>query len=160
VVLGQPYSPRFRHWLNGRPSPGEQRGQSLYVCSLLFTTIHRYQTNADIVGRRKEVLDNAVEKHGKTLAHPSGQLIPIQGDIGSKESIQKFVNEISQHEKYINLLVNNAGISKGSTEVEKGDESAEDLSKDLFNEGWDDWMETYQTNVVGCALACALPMLR
>ncbi|KAI0031033.1 hypothetical protein K488DRAFT_71713 [Vararia minispora EC-137] len=102
-----------------------------------------------IVGRRKDVLDNAVEKHGKNLADPSGQMIPLQADITSKESIGQLADEVGRREKYVNVLVNNAGIQMGTSEAEKGNMSAEVLAIELFEESWEEWLEVYQTNVVG-----------
>lgn len=103
-----------------------------------------------IAGRRKDVLENTASTHGSSLVHPSGQLIPVQADITSKESISSLVAEISKKEKHIDLLVNNAGIStKKTLEVEKGEESAEALSKEMFSEEWEDWEQVYRTNVIG-----------
>lgn len=95
------------------------------------------------------MLDAAVKAHGATLAHPSGQLIPLPGDITSKKDISALVSEISSREKHVNLLVNNAGISLTTSTVEKGDKGPEALSKELFNEDEDEWMQIYKTNVIG-----------
>ncbi|VDC04204.1 unnamed protein product [Peniophora sp. CBMAI 1063] len=102
-----------------------------------------------IVGRRKEVLDRTAEVWGQSLAHPSGKLIPLIADIDSKESISKLVEEVGKREKYVNVLVNNAGISKGSSEVEQGEEGAKQLHDELWSESLNDWMDVYKTNVVG-----------
>ena len=114
-----------------------------------------------ICGRRTDVLEQSVKTWGQSLKHPKGQLIPMQLDVGDKDSIQQLVKEISKNEKHIDLLVNNAGISKGSTEVERGDESAKELSEELFNEDMKNWMDVYNTNVIGCFFTtCAfIPLL-
>ncbi|KAF8320412.1 NAD(P)-binding protein [Clavulina sp. PMI_390] len=101
-----------------------------------------------ILGRRREVLEVAIKSHGSDLAHPSGQMIPIQTDITSKDNISNLVNELSKKEDHIDLLVNNAGISEGTVNVEAGDESAEALSKELFNDSWESWEKIYRTNVI------------
>lgn len=44
--------------------------------------------------------------------------------------------------------MNNAGISRSTLEVEKGKESAEALSKEMFNDSWEEWEEIYRTNVI------------
>lgn len=42
-----------------------------------------------------------------------GNIIPIQGDISSKESLKAIADTIKQRHGYINLLVNNAGVLLG-----------------------------------------------
>ena len=61
-----------------------------------------------IVGRREEKLEQVAQTHGKDI---SGQIIPITADISSKESIQSLVSEISKKEKFLSILINNAGVS-------------------------------------------------
>jgi len=102
-----------------------------------------------IVGRRQEVLDQAVKAHGQDLAN-GGKLIPITADTTSKESISQLVKEISRREKHVNVLVNNAGISGDDRQsVEKGDEGAKALSEELWAPTVEDWEDTYRTNVIG-----------
>jgi len=116
-----------------------------------------------ITSRRKSVLDNAVDTWGNSLAHPKGQLIAVECDITSKESIQSLVKELKDNrgEKNIDVLVNNAGVSLENSEVEKGDESAEELSKELFSENFEKWEEVYRTNVIGhfFTTAAFIPLL-
>jgi len=102
-----------------------------------------------ITSRRMESLQTAVKSWGSNLAHPKGELIPIECDITSKSSIQKLVEEIQKKEKHVDVLVNNAGISEGTSEVEKGDEDVNALAKELFNEDLDSWENVYRTNVIG-----------
>lgn len=102
-----------------------------------------------ITGRRAEALQNAKDTWGSSLLHPKGQIIPMQCYITNKDSIRGLVEEIQKKEKYVDLLVNNAGINTISTEVEKGRESAQELSKELFNEDMNGWEDIYRTNVIG-----------
>lgn len=102
-----------------------------------------------IVGRRAEALQTAVEKWGTLLAHPEGKLIPLTADITNKASIEKLVKDIGNREKTIDVLVNNAGISPHTSDVEKGQESAEALQKELWAEKQEDWEATFRTNVIG-----------
>jgi len=103
-----------------------------------------------IVGRREDALQNVVKVHGSSIQN-GGQLIPITADISSKESIADLVNEISKNEKYVNVLVNNAGIAtKERTDVTKGDnQNAKALSEELWKTDQTEWEEVYRTNVVG-----------
>ncbi|KIK58325.1 hypothetical protein GYMLUDRAFT_1006858 [Collybiopsis luxurians FD-317 M1] len=115
-----------------------------------------------ITGRRKDVLDNAVNTWGSSLAHPKGKLIAIQSDITDKASISNLVEELKRRgEKNVDVLVNNAGVSMGSSEVEKGDESAEQLGGELFGEDFAKWEEVYRTNVIGHFFTAAafIPLL-
>lgn len=102
-----------------------------------------------ITGRRKEVLEQTVKTHGANLTHPQGQLIPIVADVTSKSDILNFVHEVSKHEKKLDLLINNAGISEGSSETEKGQESAGALADELWKEDVTQWENVYRTNVIG-----------
>ncbi|KZT29457.1 NAD-P-binding protein [Neolentinus lepideus HHB14362 ss-1] len=102
-----------------------------------------------ITSRRQESLEQAAKTWGSSLVHPKGKLIPIQADITSKPSIENLVKEIRKNEKCIDVLINNAGISVGSSEVEKGHEGAEELSKELFSEEQKLWEDVYRTNVIG-----------
>ncbi|OAK98130.1 short chain dehydrogenase/reductase [Phaeosphaeriaceae sp. SRC1lsM3a] len=98
-----------------------------------------------IVGRTEEKLEKVVEVHGKDIA---GQIIPIVGNVATKDGVQKLVKEIESREKCLCILVNNAGIAadKTSTSVE----SSEELKKNLLEPTTEkEWLDIYQTNVVG-----------
>ncbi|KAF2629754.1 NAD(P)-binding protein [Macroventuria anomochaeta] len=110
-----------------------------------------------IVGRTEEKLEKVVEAHGKDI---SGQIIPVVGDVQTKDGVQKILNEIESKEKYLDILVNNAGIAYGKTSTKV--ESAEEFSKNMFGETSEkEWLDTYQTNVVGPFLmgTAFLPLL-
>ncbi|KAI0050258.1 NAD-P-binding protein [Auriscalpium vulgare] len=102
-----------------------------------------------ILGRRENVLQKTAQSHGGNLLHPKGQIIPVVCDITDKNSIQQAVDHIAAKEDHVDVLVNNSGVSQGSSEVEKGDESAHDLHKELWSESFQDWEDVYRTNVIG-----------
>lgn len=110
-----------------------------------------------ITGRRPEVLEQTTKAWGKSLLHPRGQLIPVPADITDKASIEHLFKEISKNEKHVDVLVNNAGVSLGTSEVEKGDESAQALKDELWKEELSDWETVYRTNVIGYAHIYLLP---
>ncbi|KAI0775881.1 NAD(P)-binding protein [Trametes elegans] len=114
-----------------------------------------------ITGRRQEALDQAAKTWGKALTHPRGQLIPIAADVTDKASIERLVSEVSKNDKHVDVLVNNAGVSLGTSTVEKGDESAQALKEQLWNEDLPDWEAVYRTNVIGYFFTSAafLPLL-
>ena len=102
-----------------------------------------------IAGRRQDALENAVNVWGKSLANPSGKLIPIQADITDKDSIERLAQHVAGREKKLDVLVNNAGVSLETSATEKGQESADALKEELWKEDWANWETTYRTNVIG-----------
>lgn len=98
-----------------------------------------------IVGRTKEKLDAVVKSHGQNIA---GEIIPLVADISKKEDIKKLVAEIESREKCLCILINNAGIAGNTQQVES--KTAEEMKKNLFDaesSTFDDWVNTYRTNV-------------
>lgn len=115
-----------------------------------------------IASRRKSALDNAVNTWGSTLAHPQGKLIAVECDITDKKSISNLVEELKrQGEKNVDVLVNNAGVSVETSQVEKGDETAEKFSEELFGEDLAKWEDVYRTDVIGhfFTTAAFIPLL-
>ncbi|KAF4451953.1 gluconate 5-dehydrogenase [Fusarium austroafricanum] len=113
-----------------------------------------------ITGRTKEKLDRVVEQYGKNIA---GEIIPIQADVGNKEGIQKLYEEYSSRENSLCILVNNAGISSNTFQVEAN--SAQEMRENLFDNKdatFEDWNSTYNTNVTGLYFTTAafLPLLQ
>ncbi|KAI1415781.1 NAD(P)-binding protein [Hypoxylon sp. FL1857] len=113
-----------------------------------------------ITGRRKEVLENAAKNHQPTKGN--GQIIPIGPcDVTSKDDLEKLVSELSKKEKYINLLVCNAGISGPKAEPEHTE--ADDLKARLWNnEDPADWHANFNTNVTAVYFTTVafLPLLQ
>jgi len=88
-------------------------------------------------------LQTVADTYGKDI---SGQIIPLQGDITSKDDITRLYNEISSKEKCVCVLVNNAGVSSNTLETEA--KSAEEMKKNLFDNkdaNFDDWVDAYKT---------------
>lgn len=98
-----------------------------------------------ITGRRIEKLREAEMQDTES----GGSIIALQMDCNDKESISSGVREISSKEKFLNLLVNNAGV----TSVNYGPKGAptgsvEEISKTMFeNQDFEDWLEIYKINV-------------
>jgi len=98
-----------------------------------------------IVGRTKEKLEQVAETYGKDIP---GQIIPIVADVTKKADIAKLVKDIESREKCLCILINNAGVELGTFKTEAS--SAEEMKKNLFddeNATFEDWTNTYQTNV-------------
>ncbi|KAI5852776.1 hypothetical protein DFP73DRAFT_534012 [Morchella snyderi] len=110
-----------------------------------------------IVGRRKEVLENAAKEHSKY-----GKIIPLVGEVTSKESLESVVAQIKSEVGYINLLVNNAGtvgnrshaqhplpepyVSKPESE---NYQSVEDLQAYLWKDSVENWDNVFRVNATG-----------
>jgi len=70
------------------------------------------------------------------------------------------VSQISKKEKYINLLITNAGIS--GPKAEPDSEKASELKERLFSEEFSQWSDTFNTNVsaVYFTTVAFLPLLQ
>ncbi|KAB8303215.1 hypothetical protein EYC80_004662 [Monilinia laxa] len=98
-----------------------------------------------IVGRTKERLENVVKHHSQNI---EGEIIPIVADVTRKDGIARLVKEIESKEKYLCILINNAGIPGAIQQTEA--KTAEEMKKNLFDDErskFDDWCNTYRTNV-------------
>lgn len=114
-----------------------------------------------ITGRRTEALENAAKSHDPNH-DGSGTIIPIgPTDVTEKEDLEALVRDLQTKEKYINLLICNAGIPGPKAEPEHDD--ASDLKKKLWdNESVEDWNSTYNTDVTAVYFTTVafLPLLQ
>lgn len=91
-----------------------------------------------ILGRRKNALDVAAAQHDN--------LIPIQCDITSKDSLQSAVDYITQDAGHVNLLVANSGVTGPSAFVRPG-QSIQEVRKNMFeNTTLEDFTNTFHVN--------------
>ncbi|KAL6858299.1 hypothetical protein ACO1O0_005760 [Amphichorda felina] len=98
-----------------------------------------------ITGRTKSKLDNVVSTYGRNV---SGEIIALPGDISTKEGVAALYDEFAQREKFLCILVNNAGISSETMQVES--RSGSEMRANLFDDErstYADWDRTYNTNV-------------
>ncbi|KAK4496815.1 hypothetical protein PRZ48_012799 [Zasmidium cellare] len=115
-----------------------------------------------ITGRRAEALENAAKHHSPEQDRTGGQIIPLGPcDVRKKEDLQRIVDELSKKEKYIHLLVCNAGVA--GPKAEPKEEDASDLKKTLWdNESIEDWQQTLETDVTSVYFTTVafLPLLQ
>lgn len=98
-----------------------------------------------ITGRRKEPLEAA--KRSSSEAKGKGEIIPIVADVSTKEGIIALRDAIGANETHLNLLVNNHGVSMGAPNINDCPQTAEGLSKKMFeDESFERWSETYTIN--------------
>ena len=98
-----------------------------------------------ITGRRVEKIKDAEMQDSAS----GGSITAIQMDVTEKKSIQEFVKTISEKEKFINLVVNNAGqtsVNYGEKWTPQGDPK-EVSERMLSYQDFDDWTGIYKVNV-------------
>lgn len=116
-----------------------------------------------ITGRRTEALENAAKEHNPSFS-TGGSIIPVGPcDVRKKEDLEKIVTDLetTHGEKYINLLVCNAGVAGTKAEPEEVD--ASDLKKKLWdNESVEAWQSTFETDVTSVYFTTVafLPLLQ
>ena len=94
-----------------------------------------------IVGRRKEVLEEAAKKS------PHGNIIPLVGDVTSKESLQNFVSHIEKDVGYINVLIANSGVQGPADNPISTQKSLEEYQSILWNQSFEDYTNVFSVNV-------------
>lgn len=98
-----------------------------------------------ITGRTGEKLERVAELYNRGIP---GKIIPVTSDITDKASIDKLVKDISSKESYLDILINNAGISTGHQSTDHEDPHS--LRRSLFEDDAADiqaWDDTFRTNV-------------
>ncbi|KAF7562707.1 hypothetical protein G7046_g1454 [Stylonectria norvegica] len=114
-----------------------------------------------IISRNLEKLKNAAESHSPHSSS-GGQIIPVGPcDVRKKADLDKVVSEIQSKEKYINLLVCNAGVA--GPKAEPDEDNADDLKKTLWeNESVEAWQSTFETDVTSVYFTTVafLPLLQ
>lgn len=97
-----------------------------------------------IIGRRLEKLEEAVKES------PHNNIIPIQGDVTDKASLQSIAERIRKEAGYINLLICNSGISGPQAGVNMPKEtSAKELAKMVLDTPMEEFNNVFAVNVTG-----------
>lgn len=115
-----------------------------------------------ITSRNADKLKDVAQKYGGD-GSDRGKIIPVQGDVTSKEGISKIVSEVEkQAPDGINVLFNNAGVAgEGSREGYEASEDASKFSQQLLKSEFSEWSRILETNVTGLYFTSAafLPLL-
>ncbi|GAA5905578.1 hypothetical protein JCM5296_003108 [Sporobolomyces johnsonii] len=98
-----------------------------------------------IIGRRYEKLENVVKTYGGDKV--SGEIIPLQGDVTSKDDLKRLAEEVKSREGGIHILINNAGISGEVTKL-----APLNTAQEIFDAHWKEqtiegWTDVFRTNV-------------
>ncbi|KAE9963653.1 hypothetical protein BLS_009092 [Venturia inaequalis] len=97
-----------------------------------------------IIGRRLEKLEAAAKES------PHNNIIPVQGDVTDKDSLQSIAERIRKETGYINLLICNSGISGPQAGVNMPKEtSAKELAKMVLDTPMAEFNNVFAVNVTG-----------
>ncbi|KAL7940030.1 NAD(P)-binding protein [Trichoderma barbatum] len=96
-----------------------------------------------IIGRRLEVLESAA----KTAIY--GNIIPVEGDVTSRESLVSVTNHIKDRHGYINVLLPNAGINGPNLITLPPKPSLAELSSHLLDWTTESFNEVLDVNTTG-----------
>lgn len=114
---------------------------------MLAKTLESNGAKVYITGRRLEKLQEAAQ----TAEH--GNLIPIQGSTTSHDDLQKVVDQITKETGYLDVLVNNAGMttfdsSPNARPMPTAQSSVSEVRDYFFNyRPQEVWRDTLDTNV-------------
>ncbi|KAL3469744.1 hypothetical protein BJX99DRAFT_64784 [Aspergillus californicus] len=93
-----------------------------------------------IIGRRLAALEHA-SKQSKF-----GNIIPIQGDVTSKDDLQRIVAQVDAEEGHIDLLIANAGVSGPDLNGLAASPSLNELQDKLWSPSVEAFASTYTVN--------------
>ena len=94
-----------------------------------------------IIGRRKEKLEATARES------PHGNIIPMAGDVTSKDDLKRIASQIEDEVGYINVLIANSGISGPQSLSINPETSLKDFQSALWEQPFDDYNNTFSVNV-------------
>lgn len=109
-----------------------------------------------ITGRRQQVLEGAAKEIG-------GDIIPIRGDVGTKEGCKAIADALSTKETKLDILINCAGVMRAYKTAIKNHDNPDEVEKLLWDgHDDDDFNYSNSININGpYFMTCALiPLLR
>jgi NAD(P)-dependent dehydrogenase (short-subunit alcohol dehydrogenase family) len=100
-----------------------------------------------ITGRNAKTLETAAKES------PHGNIIPISGDVTSKESLKSIAEKIRSEVGYLNLLVANAGTTgpgpRFAAPADRPPMSVHDFQAAVLEPSVEDWDDCFRVNVTG-----------
>lgn len=94
-----------------------------------------------IVGRRKEKLD-------ETAALNPEVIVPIVGDVTSKESLCQVADQVEKDAGYVNLVCVNSGTMPPAIGVNSREVDVHTYRQKALEQRTEDWEETFKTNSI------------
>lgn len=95
-----------------------------------------------IIGRRKDVLDEVAKSF-------PGVVVPIPGDITSKDFLWSAAEQIQSDMGYVNVVIANAGIDGAKTKAVKPEMSISEIRQQLWTPSTEEFTEAFSVNTVG-----------
>lgn len=92
-----------------------------------------------IIGRRKAALESAAK------SVTTDNIIPIVGDVTSKETLKSIADQIEKEVGYINVLIANSGIGGPQAKI-TSQTTLEDFQKQMWETDFDDYVSTFSIN--------------
>ncbi|KAF2765247.1 NAD(P)-binding protein [Teratosphaeria nubilosa] len=92
-----------------------------------------------IVGRRKEKLDEAAKVAPDVI-------VPVVGDVTSKESLLEIAEQIKKDAGFVNLLCVNSGTMPPSIGVNASEVPVQEFRKKALEQTTEDWSQAFATN--------------
>lgn len=93
-----------------------------------------------IIGRRMERLEEVAR------SSPHNNIVPLQGDVTSKESLRAITEAISSEVGYINVLIANSGVAGPQSTSVTSETSIEDFQRVMWEMPVDDYTNTFKVN--------------
>ena len=75
-----------------------------------------------------------------------GKIVPLQGDVTSRESLLSMVATVESQTGYINLLVNNSGVFGPEAKYPTSTDNIQDLQKCLWESNPEAFQQTFEVN--------------
>lgn len=123
-------------------------GASSGIGLLMAKALEANGAKVYIIGRRLDRLDAAA----KEAVH--GNLIPLQGDVTSKDDLLRVAGSISSNTGYINLLIANAGIPEPSPPSNLSTKSIAEVQDALWKTDADAFANVLNTNFSATYFTC------
>jgi NAD(P)-dependent dehydrogenase (short-subunit alcohol dehydrogenase family) len=92
-----------------------------------------------VVGRRKEKLDETAQLKPETI-------IPLVGDVTSKESLIQVAEQVQKDAGFLNLLCVNSGTMSPAVGVNSSEVSLQGYQRKALEQKEQDWAQTFATN--------------
>lgn len=100
-------------------------------------------TRVYIVGRRKDKLEEVAN------ASKPGIIVPVEGDVTSKESLESIALKVKEDVGYVNVVIANSGYSGPSMQGLPKEPTVADIQKHIMSQPMEDFTQTFSVNVTG-----------
>lgn len=96
-----------------------------------------------IVGRRRDKLQEVAD------AAKNGSIVPLEGDVTLKESLEAVTNKIRSDIGFVNVVIANSGYSGPGLEGLPDEPTISDIQKHVMSQPVEEFTRTFDVNVTG-----------